>query len=107
MGVFASARAHQEHVMAIYDPQQHRSYALLYGQDPGATSLYFGAWALWCLGYPDQALQMGQQAVTLAQELSHPYSLVFALEGVAEISQFRREARRTQEWAETLMSLST
>jgi hypothetical protein len=40
---------------------------------------------LWYLGYPDQALQMGQQALTLAQDLSHPFSLAFALEGVAEI----------------------
>jgi predicted ATPase len=93
--------------MALYDPQQHRSYTLLYGQDPGATSLYLGAWALWCLGYLDQAIQMGQQAVTLAQELAHPYSLVFALEGMAEIYQFRWEVRRTQEWAEALMALST
>ena len=75
MGAFAPARAHLEHVMALYDPQQHRSYTLLYGQDPGATSLYYAALALWYLGYPDQALQRSQQAVTLAQELSHPFSL--------------------------------
>ena len=63
--------------------------------------------ALWYLGYPDQALQRSQQAVTLAQELSHPFSLAFALEGVAEIYQFRREAQQTQEGAEALMTLST
>jgi predicted ATPase len=107
MGAFAPARAHVEHVMALYAPQHHRSHTLLYGQDPGATSLYWGALALWYLGYPDQALQMGQQAVTLAQELSHPYSLAYALEGMAELHQFRREARLTQEQAEALMTLST
>ena len=107
MGAFAPARAHLEQVMALYDPQQHRSHTLLYGQDPRATSLYYAAWALWYLGYPDQALQRGQQAVALAQELSHPMSLAFALEGVAEIHQFRREARLTQERAEALMTLST
>jgi predicted ATPase len=107
MGAFAPARTHLEHVLALYNPQQHRSYTLLYGQDPGATSLYWAALALWYLGYPERALQRCQQAVTLAQELSHPYSLVFALDGMAEISQFHREARRTQEWAEALMALST
>jgi predicted ATPase len=109
MGAFAPARAHLEHVMALYDPQQHRSHIFLYGygQDPGATSLYYAALALWYLGYPDQALQRSQQAVTLAQELSHPFSLAFALEGVAEIYQFRREVQRTQERAEALMTLST
>ena len=107
MGAFAPARAHLDHVRALYDPQQHRSHTLLYGQDPGATSLYYGALALWYLGYPDQALQRSQQAVTLAQELSHPVSLAFALAGVAEIYQFRREAQPTQERAEALMTLST
>jgi predicted ATPase len=107
MGAFAPARTHLEHVLALYNPQQHRSHTLLYGQDPGATSLSWAALALWYLGYPDQALQVGQQAVTLAQELSHPYSLVFALESMAEISQFHRETQRTQEWAEALMALST
>jgi predicted ATPase len=107
MGAFASARAHLEHVIALYEPQQHRSHTLLYGQDTGVTSLYYAALALWYLGYPDQALQRGQQAVTLAQELSHPISLAFALEGMAELSQFRREAQRTQERAEALLTLST
>ena len=31
--------------MALYDPQQHRSHILLYGQDPGVTSLYYAALA--------------------------------------------------------------
>jgi len=107
MGAFGPARAHLERVIALYDPQQHRSHTLLYGQDPGATALYYAAWALWYLGYPNQALQRGHQAVTLAQELSHPFSLAFALEGVAELYQFRREVRLTQERAEALMTLST
>jgi class 3 adenylate cyclase/DNA-binding winged helix-turn-helix (wHTH) protein/predicted ATPase len=107
MGAFAPARAHMEHVMALYDPQQHRSYTLLYGQDPGATALLHAAWALWYLGYPDQALQRSQQSVTLAQELSHPFSLAWALDDAAKIYQFRREAQRTHERAEALMTLAT
>ena len=34
---------------------------------------------LWVLGYPDQALRHSHEAVTLAQTLSHHYSLGFAL----------------------------
>ena len=33
---------------------------------------------LWWLGYPDQALQRSHEALTLAQELAHPFSLAFA-----------------------------
>ena len=41
--------------------------------------LSYAAWTLWHLGYPDQALKRSQEALTLAQELSHPFSLAFAL----------------------------
>ena len=51
----------------------------VYGQDPGVACLSYAAWALWFLGYPDQALKRSHEALTLAQELSHPFSLAFAL----------------------------
>ena len=35
----------------------------------------FSAWTLWFLGYPDQGLAQSQQAVTLAQQIAHPFSL--------------------------------
>ena len=93
--------------MALYDPQHHRSHTLLYAQDPGPSALSYAALVLWYLGYPDQALQRGQQAVTLAQELSHPMTLAFALGGVVNLNQFRREVQRTQERAEALLTLVT
>ena len=39
----------------------------------------WAALVLWLLGYPDQALQTGHEAIALAQELAHPYSLIYAL----------------------------
>ena len=79
LGEFAPARAHLEQGIALYDPQQHRSHAFLYGQEPGVVCLSYAAWALWYLGYPDQALKRSPEALTLAQELSHPFSLAYAL----------------------------
>jgi len=37
------------------------------------------AWTLWFLGYPDQGLAQSQQAVTLAQQIAHPFCLAEAL----------------------------
>src|SRR5262245_52063780 len=34
-----------------------------------------GAWGLWYLGYPDQALVRSHEAVTLAQQIAYPFSL--------------------------------
>jgi predicted ATPase len=107
LGEIAPARVHLEQGMALYDPQQHRSHAFLYGQDPGVLCRGFAAWPIWVLGYPDQALQSIHEALTLAQELAHPFSLAIALIVVALVHQFHREAQAVQERAEALIALST
>jgi hypothetical protein len=71
LGEFASARAHLEPGMALYNPQQHRSLAFLDGTDPGVVCLSYTAWALGLLGYADQALQKSDAALALAQRMSH------------------------------------
>jgi len=62
---------------------------------------------LWHLGYPDQALKRGDEALALAQRLAHPFSLAFAEFVVIVLRQFRREARVAQEYAESMIALST
>ena len=103
LGEFADARAHLEQGLALYQPQAHRAHAFLYGYDSGVHSLAFGAWALWYLGYPDQALQRIHDALTLAQELAHPFSLAFALAFAAWLHQLRREGPATHERAAALL----
>jgi predicted ATPase len=93
LGEIASARAHLEEGMALYDPQKHRSHAFVYGQDPAVACLSSVAWAIWMLGYPDQALRSVHEALTLAQELTHPFSQAYALVHAAIVHQFRREAQ--------------
>ena len=58
------------------------------------------------LGYPDQALQRIQQALTLAQELAHPFMLAYALNSLADVYLLRREATVTQECSGMLMALA-
>jgi len=78
-GEFYSARTFLEQGVAIYDPQQHGDHALRDGLDPGVACLGFLAWCLWHLGYPDQAMKKQHEALALARDLSHPFSLAFAL----------------------------
>jgi len=63
------------------------------------------AWVLWSLGYPAQSLKKSQEALTLAHELSHPFSVVFALSFAARLHQFRGEERLAQERAEDLIAV--
>jgi predicted ATPase/class 3 adenylate cyclase len=106
LGQVASARAYLERGIALYDPQQHRSHAFLYGQDPGVVCRAHSALALWWLGYPEQALQRSHEVLSLAQELAHPFSLGMALYCAACLHQLRREGPPAQERAEALIALS-
>jgi predicted ATPase len=100
-------RAHLEQGIALYDLQQHRPLALLYGDDPGVVCLSFAALTLWFMGCPDQALRRSQEALALAQELSVPYSLAFALSFCAWIRVRRREAGAARVHLEALKTLAT
>jgi class 3 adenylate cyclase/predicted ATPase len=107
LGAPAEAHSHFTQGIALYDPQQHGSSAFLYGEDTGVACRMHDAWALWRLGYPDQALVRSHEAVTLAQHIAHPLSLGFSLGTAAVFHQFRREVRCTQERAEATRSVAT
>jgi predicted ATPase len=107
LGELSSAWEHFAHGMALYDSTQHRPLAFLYGQDPGVLCLSTVAQVLWLLGYPDQALKRSHEALTLAQDLSHPFSLVIAFSfGACWLHQYRREEQLVQERAEVVIALS-
>jgi class 3 adenylate cyclase/predicted ATPase len=104
-GEIAVARTHLEQGIALYDPQQYRSLALVYGEDPGILCRVFAVWALWCLGYPEQSLHYIHELQTLAEELSHPFSWAEVLFFGAMGYQFRRDGQTVAAWAERLMTL--
>jgi predicted ATPase len=106
-GAFTSAQVHLDQAIVLYDPKQYRSYIARYGQDQGIIAKSFGAWTLWALGYPDQALRMSREAVSLAQELGHPLSLAFALHFAAVLHFWRREWQSVQTCAEAVITLAT
>jgi predicted ATPase len=77
------------------------------GFDPGVGCRAFAARTLWLLGYPEQALARIYEALALAHELSHPYSLAFARAFAAFVSQLRRDVPAVHEQAEAAVALST
>jgi predicted ATPase len=103
LGEFTSTRQHFEQSLALYDSQRHRLYGFVY--DPGVYGLAMLAPLLYLLGYPDQALKRSRQALTLAQELSHPYSVAFALSNAAEVHRMRGE-QQAKELVEEAIALS-
>jgi predicted ATPase len=81
--------------------------ALRYGGiNPRVRCLSETANTLWHLGYPDQALQRSNEALALAQGLSHPFSLTEPEWTIGFLRQCRREACEGQEIAESSIAFS-
>ena len=106
-GEFASARAHLEQAIALYDPQQHRSLAFTYGEQAGLPSRGFAAHALWYLGYPDQALEAMHRALSIAAELTHPWTVVMINVFAAWLHTYRREFHLVRQPAENALRLAS
>jgi predicted ATPase/class 3 adenylate cyclase len=107
LGEMAAARAQAEQGIVLYHPPTHHVHVYTYGQDPGTSCLAYAALALWYLGYPEQALQRCHEMLTLARELSHPFSLAHALYFGSLLHQHRREVHEARECAEAAITLAT
>ena len=78
MGKLLPATEHLEMAITLYDPERRGPLAFRYRWfDAEVGCLSHAAMTLWQLGYPDQALKRGNEALTLARGLSH-LSLAFA-----------------------------
>jgi predicted ATPase len=107
LGALPAARTHLEEGSARYRPDQRRAPGFRMGHDPGVACRAFAAMPLWLLGYPVQALARVHEALALAHELSHPFSLAFARYFVAIVSQFRRDVSAVHAHAEAAVTLAT
>jgi DNA-binding SARP family transcriptional activator/predicted ATPase len=108
LGEYTTARAHLEQMISFYEPHQHhRSLVLLRGSDAGTSALAYDACCLWCLGYPEQALKRSDEALALARELGHPFSLADVLcYAGCMFNEMRRDAQALKGNAEELMRLA-
>jgi len=108
LGEFAPARRHLEEGLALARRERQAAHLVPDGAtDHAVACLGHLAWTLWCLGFPVQALERSREAIAVARELSHPFSLTQALYWGAQLLQFCRDAGGTQERAEAAMALAT
>jgi len=108
LGELDSVEHHSQCGLSLYDPQQHFHLALRYGgHDSGVCCQQMRAKALWLLGYPDQARQSIRDALVLARDLAHPFSLALALLFAAWVSQQRGDEQDAREHVEAAIALGT
>jgi predicted ATPase len=106
-GNFTSARQHLEQSLALYDRQQHAVYVARSGNDPGVSALIRLAITLWFLGYPDQAMQKGEEALRLARDLSHPFALIWVLCFMTWLYHYQGDIASIQACADAAFALAT
>jgi DNA-binding winged helix-turn-helix (wHTH) protein/predicted ATPase len=107
LGAFAAVCEQVEQGLALYDPQTHNPYVSDAVQDPEAVGHCYAAGALWHLGYPEQARQRLDAALTRAQELAHPFTLAQVFYYATMFALVRREVQVAGERAEALITLAT
>jgi predicted ATPase len=78
-GSIAEGRSHYDQALALYDPAEHRSLAIRFGQDIRMAILSYRSQALWLLGYPEAALADTKNALGDAREIGHAATLMYAL----------------------------
>jgi hypothetical protein len=90
-GEMEAAVCQMDEARAEYDRIEHSPSAV---QDPGVMCLCYSAWALWQLGFPDQALARVLAVVDRAEQLKHKFSVGEAYGFRAAIQHFRGENKQ-------------
>jgi predicted ATPase/DNA-binding SARP family transcriptional activator len=107
-GKFNAAHEHSSRVISLYDPDRHHDeFVQLRGKDAGMSAMAYDACSLWCLGYPDQARELSQQALVLARELDQPFSRMDVLSfGGCLLAEMSRNAELMKINAQEMIHLS-
>lgn len=107
IGEFALALEHVEKGAVLYDPKLHRSHVFIYaGHDSRVCCQAHAACTLWFLGYPDKAINKGKEALIIAEELNHAFSLNHALIYNCFVHTCRKEYTIVQKYAERSMKIA-
>ena len=106
MGRLTSAQLHLTEALNLYKTDKHRPSPARNVQDPAVASQSHLAMATQLLGFPERAANMCRAALSHARELSHPFSLAYALNGAALLYQLRHDIEQTRSYAEAALIAS-
>jgi predicted ATPase len=106
LGEFAASRDQLERAIADYAPETAPAHIALYSQDPRIVCLSRLAYTLRYLGETDRAVAKAREAVRLADELEHPFSLGYAVNFAAWLAIDLGDERTAREHIERMAVLA-
>ncbi|HYZ42202.1 MAG TPA: AAA family ATPase, partial [Stellaceae bacterium] len=107
LGNLAQARQHSEEAIRFFDEMTDAAATRLafgYGVELGAASRAYGAWCFWLLGYADQALKLGNEALAISERIQHDYSRSRGLYWNSALHAYRHEWPIVEERATAAIS---
>ncbi|MDE5452336.1 AAA family ATPase [Bradyrhizobium sp. CSA112] len=106
IGDFQSSANHFEETIKLSRGKGKQPLSGLYMVEPQVASLLLLSWDLWFLGHPDQALLRVSEALALARDLGHPYTLAFAHYMTSVVHLLRGDPASAFESAEKSFEMS-
>jgi class 3 adenylate cyclase/predicted ATPase len=106
IGDFQSSANHFEETIKLSIGKGKQPLSGLYMVEPQVASLLLLSWDLWILGHADKSLLRVSEALALAQDLGHPYTLAFAHYMTSVVHLLRGDAARAFESAEKSFEIS-
>jgi len=106
IGDYPGLLEHSQSGQDLYDPKQYRLHVLTFGNDTGVGCQLYRAQAEWLLGFPDRSLETVQSAVQRSREITHPFTLVYALYNAGVVAFMRREPQRAAQLAEECLAIA-
>ena len=106
LGRITDANAQFGEIIAAHDPDQLIQVQESQGSNYEAHALAWQSHALWLLGYPQQALDRGLEAVKLAQDLDQPFSQALVSAYLALLQQLRTGEAVARAHAEQALALT-
>jgi class 3 adenylate cyclase/predicted ATPase len=105
-GRLTQSRLHLKEVLALYEPELHRSLVHQAGGDPHVNSQALLSIVLFCLGCPYQALARSNAAISEARRLPHLPSLAVSFACNAVLLSLLGDSASLEERADELVAVA-
>jgi class 3 adenylate cyclase/predicted ATPase len=105
-GDLTKARHHFDRTLSLYKADVHHAHRIEYGTDPYVVAASMGAVTSYLTGSSEHASRLMNQAVRVAGQLQHPYSVCWALSFAGVLCRIRGDAARAIEYAEQQLELA-
>ncbi len=106
LGELAAAREHMERAVATHVENGEPPLAMFFGPNVGVFARCYLAHILGYSGFPDQGMRLSEEAVALAREPAHPFSLAIASFYAAVLRLIEGDFEASARYAEEAVAVS-